>query len=737
MQLTNIPAELRTLPQWVCADKDKLPKNPRTGNLASVADPGTWATFDEAVRAGKAHIGFVLTGWDEYTIIDLDNKPEKPATQEQWERQQKILNTFDSYTERSASGSGYHIIVKGRIPAGVHRDNVEVYSSGRYMICTGDVVRNAPIRNYQELLDILYKEMKPATSSVDLVESVETLSDEEIVDIASSASNGVKFNALCAGDMTGYPSQSEADFALLSILAFYTKSNEQVRRLFRMSALGKRPKAVRNDTYLDFAIGKIRAQQPPEIDGAALTANAEKLIAATHQKAEPLHASGTPVADWKLPPGFVGELAEYFYSSAIRPVREIALAAAIGCVAGVVGRSYNISGQGLAQYLILLAKTGTGKEALASGISRMFTAVRNQVPMATDFLGPAVFASGPALHRVLSEKPCFVSILGEFGYTVQRLSNPKANAAELTLKQLLLDAYGKSGFGQILQASVYSDREKNVTPVASPNITVLGESTPSSFYDGLDEGHIASGFLSRFLIIEYTGERPERNRNFNAPPPQRLVDQFRDLVTIALTTASNNTCAPVSMDAEGQAILDAFDAFADNHIRSSRESIREIWNRAHLKTLKLAGLVAVGVNPHSPVVTKEVATWCCQLVESDCLALQAKFSAGDIGTGDSKQMNEVQRVVENYFKLSLADAEKHGLPMSLLATRKYIPYMYIIRRTAGLASFRADKQGSTLALKRTIQAMVDSGMLVEINQAELLQKYQFSGKAFGIGSSWK
>ena len=63
--------------------------------------------------------------------------------------------------KRSTSGRGYHIIVRGKIPSGVHRDNVEMYSSGRYMICTGDVVRNTPIMEYQQLLDILYGEMKP------------------------------------------------------------------------------------------------------------------------------------------------------------------------------------------------------------------------------------------------------------------------------------------------------------------------------------------------------------------------------------------------------------------------------------------------------------------------------------------------------------------------------------------------------------------------------------------------
>src|SRR5947208_2054218 len=78
--------------------------NPRTRQAASPTDPATWATFDEAWRSGYKYIGFVLSESDPYTIIDLDNKPHNPATPEQLERHKKILETFNSYTERSVSG---------------------------------------------------------------------------------------------------------------------------------------------------------------------------------------------------------------------------------------------------------------------------------------------------------------------------------------------------------------------------------------------------------------------------------------------------------------------------------------------------------------------------------------------------------------------------------------------------------------------------------------------------------
>lgn len=126
------------------------------------------------------------------------------------------------------------------------------------------------------------------------------------------------------------------------------------------------------------------------------------------------------------PPGLVGELAEYFWSCSPRPVLEVSLAAAIALTAGVCGRQFNISGAGLNLYLMLTAKTGRGKSGLEDGIDRIVSAVRPEIPMVDQFIGPGAIASGQALHRHLAEHPCFVAPIGEFGLTLQQMCHPRA-----------------------------------------------------------------------------------------------------------------------------------------------------------------------------------------------------------------------------------------------------------------------------------------------------------------------
>lgn len=748
----NIPAELRQLPQWVVAGDDKVPRHARTGQLASSTDPATWVTFEEACRAGYKHIGFVLAEADPYAIIDLDNKVDDPVTPEQWELHKKILETFESYTERSASGRGYHIVIRGKLPAGVHsRDKVEVYSSGRYMVFTGDIIRQAPIGDYQALLDQLYGEMKPA-EAIELVDREGPLDDDALVDMASRAENGNKFDSLCNGQWQemGYPSQSEADYALLAILAFYTPDNEQVRRLFRYSKLGQREKAQKNNVYLNRCLEKIRAvQNPVQVDISSLQAQASALLA-RQPKDPPLTdvppaerprygdapALAEKVDNLSVPPGLVGDIAKYFYSSSVRPVPEISLAASLGIMAGVAGRCYNISGSGLNLYIILLAKTGRGKEGAASGIDRLISATRAQVPMIDEFIGPAAFASGQALLKVLNDRPCFVSVLGEFGLTLQQVCDPRASSAEVMLRKVLLDLYTKSGWQSTLRAMHYSDKEKNTKDVQAPAVTVLGESTQERFFDGLDSSHISEGLIPRFCCIEYTGKRPPHNDHAGQPPTHELVARFAEVVVKSLACAQNNTCMPVAVDTNSDTMLKQFNKECDDRINTTESTVEnELWNRAHLKTLRLSALLAVGVNPHQPVVTPDLVQWSIDFVKRDIGAVATRFRTGDVGVGDSKMIADVKRVITAYLSSHYNQVKAYDVEKAMFDD-KVVPYVYLQRRTANLSAFKRDRRGGSGALRAVLEDMVKSGLIAELPRVQISAKYKSSATAYAVVKAW-
>lgn len=254
-----LPAGLRERRQWVLAGHDKRPLTV-TGGFASATDPATWTTFDEACAAAQARgldLGYVLHESDPFACIDLDVKDDTdPRVIAGY---QNVIDAFDSYTERSRSGRGFHVWVEGKVGAGRRREGVEVYSQERYIICTGDVVLDRPITaRPQQLAELLDMMGGGRPSDTEIPDGEEVESDATVCELAMCGSHAATFLKLCNGDWTGYPSQSEADFELMRILASHSPSNAQVRRLFRMSQLGKRDKATRDDKYLNRTLRAVR-----------------------------------------------------------------------------------------------------------------------------------------------------------------------------------------------------------------------------------------------------------------------------------------------------------------------------------------------------------------------------------------------------------------------------------------------------------------------------------------------
>jgi len=607
MDMQFFPAELRALPQWCVASllpdstgkDDKRPYNPKTGNPASTTDPRTWGTFEEAIAlrdywrqssAPRAQVGFVFNENDPYAVIDLDTYKAKDEQAKNLHAE--IKRQALTYAELSQSGLGTHVIGRGLVLEGARNEPnaIEIYSHARFMICTGNVGEgNAilPVEPIQELLDYLYPLIKDTSigkgiSWRELGDGEESLlTDGEIVERAMNAANSDKFLRLCQGDLSMHGGNwSDADEALIQFFCFYTPDNNQVARLFHRSELAKRDKAERPDYVprtIAYARKKLENDKPPPLDLTAIAERARAMAAPIEQAPvsaidqEPI-APVQHVSPIEFPPGLLGDIARYSLAAAIRPVPEIALAAAIACMAGIVGRQYNISGTGLNQYILLLAKTGTGKESVQSSIDRLFAEVSKTVPAAQTFLGPSRFASGQALNKRFQKQPCFVSILGEFGDTLRRLSGNRASSADIALLSEMKDMYHKSGADQMLRSTVHSDAEKNTADVQSPSLSLLGETAPEPFFASLDESLVESGFLSRFTVIEYRGERPARNMKPLTMPPAELVTSMSNLIAGALQMQQNRTVLVAQTSPEALAELDKFDAWVDGQIRGRARS---------------------------------------------------------------------------------------------------------------------------------------------------------------------
>ena len=747
----RIPEELKQLNQWlvwrieiVNDKKTKVPYNPHNGKLASVIDPATWGTFKEALKCLQtagiySGIGLVETKNDPYTCIDLDDTHGDLEAQE---RQVKVYKEFDSYTERSWSGKGAHVWIKGAIPKGRRKLFIEVYSSERFMAMTGDVVNDKPIEERQDKLNILWEGMQPANENVVCVESgPETQTDEQIIEIASNAANSDVFNPLLAGDFSAYPSQSEADFAFINIIAYYTDNEAQIIRIFKASKLGQRKKAQRKD-YVSKMVKESFDRKLPKIDPSGLRRQYDEVMNKILQKSRVAPANICTYKDnetdpYFFPPGLLGDIARFIFEAAPRPVKKIALTAAIGLMSGICGRCYNVSNTGLNQYVLFLGTTGIGKEAIASGIGILIGEVEKQVESAINFIGPGEIASHQALIKHLSESPThsFVSILGEFGLLLSRLYPKHSNGTMDGLRAIILSLYNKSGKGNIVLSSIRSDKTNNVPSIKAPAFSIIGESTPEEFFKVADIGLIAQGLIPRFSIFEYIGERPTYNRNHAFVRPNESL--IRDLVQLCSRCAELNKddlvdTIPLTLEAEDMAY--EFMNFCEVKMKNgSREALNRLWNRGHLNVLKLAALDAVGLNWIKPVIGVSSMKWAIGIVKGNSTQLIENFESGANKNVEDGANDAIKLIRNAIRKFAMSDVkailEKRGQREANLHHEHIVPHRYLQQRLS-----RAIKN---VDLLHGIKSLVTSGELIEVDnkkRKELQDKYSIN--SFKAGLYW-
>jgi putative DNA primase/helicase len=291
----NIPDEMKAAAQWVlwkAVPKVKqdgtteFTKEPRQSHhrdrKASSTDASTWSTFEQTMSAfnvaqvfhdaeGPAvhGIGFVLGGG--FAGIDIDNAISgKLVTDEANE----LIEKFSSYSEKSPSGTGIHIIVKGDVPNGRKFGNTEVYGAGRYFTVTGlrSLTAPATVENRQAELDELVRRIDEQRTATTIAARSKLIipvpaappgpppaDPAEIFQRATTVIQG--FSALWQGDTSKYDNDaSRADLALAGKLAFMCGPNQHllVADMMRDSRLVRDKWYERrgDETYLQRTIRK-------------------------------------------------------------------------------------------------------------------------------------------------------------------------------------------------------------------------------------------------------------------------------------------------------------------------------------------------------------------------------------------------------------------------------------------------------------------------------------------------
>ncbi len=250
--LKNIPSELREPALWtqyyLAFNKKRPDKKPDKHPIVAYSKRANLRSLDYLLtnRASKKHDGYqrVVEKGEGLVFIDLDHCRDA-ATGETSAEAQEIIDTFDTYTELSASRTGYHLVCKAVLDDDCDSSYpIEIYSAAqiqnKLIAMTGDVIDpfHATVENRQEQAAALLAKVKGShpdknmvpKSTVPAVVDVITekeLTGVEIEDMPEGCLDGW-LGQVCREQMSDFP-RAFSWLALLAAASVYVPRETKAR----------------------------------------------------------------------------------------------------------------------------------------------------------------------------------------------------------------------------------------------------------------------------------------------------------------------------------------------------------------------------------------------------------------------------------------------------------------------------------------------------------------------------
>ena len=249
----NIPRQMKE-EAYFCTHYKKTPTNNTKPN-----DKKTFYSYDEMMRIKKDYEGIGIGIFDSYCGIDIDHCIDEKGSLS--EVAKDIIKTIKSYTEKSLSGTGIHIIFKCENQEQINSmkyytkmnenqlqkngfketGGLEIYQGNfdnRYLTLTGNVInKELATIDFETIKKVIEKYMKKPESNYqsklqktttyqnNLSEDKDYLQiglqkDDKLIELWNSTPSGSGGN------------ESETDQALMNKIAFWTNKNETLMKLY-------------------------------------------------------------------------------------------------------------------------------------------------------------------------------------------------------------------------------------------------------------------------------------------------------------------------------------------------------------------------------------------------------------------------------------------------------------------------------------------------------------------------
>lgn len=344
-----------------------------------------------------------------------------------------------------------------------------------------------------------------------------------------------------------------------------------------------------------------------------------------------------------VPMGTVGVLSRHIAESAPKEQRWLALGASLAAHSAVLGRRVrDIDDTRPNMYILGVANSSAGKNHPIKKVEMLF-----EEAGAGDMIGGSDLTGDTALIRELADLPNHSGYLlawDEAGLILGNISKGGHGSSSATVAPALMKMYSSAN-------ATYRGKSKADAPtvtITEPSVTLLGMTTPETFYSSLTTANLRDGFLSRVLPF-HSDAYPVFRSGVVRPLPMPIVDFFsswynadcdgHDMVTNGDRTMARPPIRVIEETEGATMIREGFARDCEVMARTEADDVRYLWGKAHENCRKIALIVACG---HERVITSAVMRYSVALTKVLVLEFMDKVRHH---VSDNMNQQDLQRVL--------------------------------------------------------------------------------------------
>lgn len=306
--------------------------------------------------------------------------------------------------------------------------------------------------------------------------------------------------------------------------------------------------------------------------------------------------------DYRIEPiGILKPICDYINATAPVPQPVLALNAALGLVAALLGRKVQ-SATGLRTnlYINSLAQSGTGKGHAPKIIGKILRETGHGA-----ILGGSKIASGAALFNRAASQPNTFFSLDEFGKVLGGITGKLGAVPEYkrSIIDNLLELYNRAD--EVITGTEYADQSIARKDIEYPCISVYAITTPETFFEAIDARSMEDGLLNRFITcpLPVSDQDPVFNEDAFIPDdlPYEIV-QYIEQIDKKITGYGGNVQQftgkkplRVMNSPDADLLFRKFrEQVAQNRLELKGTGFDLLWKRAPENAIKIAMIVAVG-----------------------------------------------------------------------------------------------------------------------------------------------